>query len=194
MLSTPLRNDKPNAGETPSRVFLHLSKGDDKPFAGKVIESYDDKSATTMRFDGKSWTLTRKDFHSGSIERFTQVGTGALGRVEVFQGKPMNGRSDNLFSWYGTEDKGKPQIASRKPVPLPQSMRSDVMDTLSVADPGARDTGMKNLLTPAMRKTLSRETQSEADRLNSAPDAPGRTRQSPLQAPAPQLSRLRCLR
>lgn len=140
--------------------------------------SWDDKSETVLKFDGRSWTITRKDIRTGAIERFTQSGTGALGRLEVMQGKgvnlpkgtPLPASMDalhrQLFTWNGVEDSAAPGLGSRQDVPLPRTMRRDVAGII-LSSPDAAGPALNNLLPDNVRKEMAAETRALVDGLNS---------------------------
>ena len=133
------------------------------------ILSWDDTSETSMRFNGRSWTVTRKDLRTGEIQRFKQSEIGSLGQLEVIQTKPEPDAADalhrSLFTWMGTEDTRQAHLVSRELGPLPKSMRFDVADAI-LSMPTTAGDAINNLLPDKVRREMAAENKALAASLN----------------------------
>lgn len=178
------RVDAPAAAKSPfsesaafsGAALLALRTGDPVGDASKgepmTCYSWDDRSETVMKFDGKVWTVTQKDIASGRIERFTQAsGDTDHGRLDVFQGHataaPEGALERKLFSWEGVEDRGR-VIGSHENQQLPRTMRRDVAGTILTA-PAQVGEAMNNLLPDKVRHEMAEETRALVNQLNHPP-------------------------
>lgn len=158
---------------TPIAIPLSSKQGAQATWPREPVTCYswDDASETVLKFDGRSWTVTRKDMRTGAIERFTQSGAGASGRIEFIQGKgdaspeALDALQRKLFTWDGVEDAQPAKLASRQSVPLPQSMRRAVEGTILSA-PNPPGDSITNLLPDDVRQQMATETRELVDRLN----------------------------
>jgi hypothetical protein len=97
---------------------------------------------------GDSWTFLQKDLKTGQITKFTQSGTGRLGRLEIIQGAPSN------IHWMKEVD--LPPVSSRDGVSLPDEMKAQIVRQQGYIDGmkelhGGRDVGVQSLAHPSLQ-------------------------------------------
>jgi hypothetical protein len=138
--------------------------------------------STEYVLTGESWVITKKDFATGRIERFTQDGRSNLGHLEMIQGDPCTKEQfdydehhDRILDrqWlYNGETKRPPQTSSTKLVPLPDDMKEDVLFHLQGSNEMANTSGggiqtranaALNALLPDHAEVLAREQQENRD-------------------------------